>query len=467
MAASGKAGIAGTSGVPPNNNDGTLVLGASPLAGPTGRRVLSHSQRLRTVYHGLRPHKGLPTLRQGVRDGSVRWLQILLNKQEVANPSLKEDGYFGPKTLAAVISFQRRASLSPDGVVGMRTWTEVLVVPIDSPQSTATPAAPPAGMSSPPQDVVRQSLPASAAAPPVADWSLSRRFEEVLNLTPNHMAPEIAAQFRAMLTPLNVGIIVGTLTAWAVSHAFGAGEIADIVMACVGAFFLGMATFTAIEDIGECLMTTLGAESYPDLDRAADYLARAIAILGVVAFFAILAKVGAKFGRAASTAEDDAAGAASTDTSAAPKAKPAAAAADSSAADAAAASTVEQPVYRVDGRPPSTIFNEGFQPRGTSTDLKTYVDTNNPSAFVSTSKTPAIADNPAFAKPGAYLYEVDGTQVEGIDVNSAYPANPYANESEIAVVGGVPPEAIISAKPILPGGGVGPAIPNPGYNGGS
>jgi hypothetical protein len=119
----------------------------------------------------------------------------------------------------------------------------------------------------------------------------------------------------------------------------------------------------------------------------------------------------------------------------------------------------------VDGRSPETIIKEGFQPKGTSTDLKTYVETNNPSAFVSTSKTPSIADNPEFAKPGTYLYGVDSTQVKGIDVNQAYPDNPFAHESEIAVAGGVPREAIISAKPILPTGGVGNTIQNPIYNG--
>lgn len=136
------------------------------------------------------------------------------------------------------------------------------------------------------------------------------------------------------------------------------------------------------------------------------------------------------------------------------------------AADASAATAVSQTVYRVDGRPPGTIFNEGFQPKGTSTDLENYVLANQPSAFVSTSKIAAIAENPAFAKPGTYLYEVDGSMIKGIDVNQAYPDNPFANESEIAVVGGVPRDAIISAKPILPGGGVGPTIPNPFYSGG-
>lgn len=127
---------------------------------------------------------------------------------------------------------------------------------------------------------------------------------------------------------------------------------------------------------------------------------------------------------------------------------------------------VEQPVYRVDGRPAGTIFDEGFQPRGTSTDLENYVNTNQPSTFISTSKTPAIADNPAFGQPGKTLYEIDGTGLKGIDVNKAYPTNPFANENEIAIPSGIPKESIISARPILPNGTLGEPILNPNYNGG-
>ena len=226
-------------------------------------------------------HQGLPTLQKGAQGKYVRWLQVLLNQHKAAQPSLKEDGYFGPKTLAAVINFQRSVSLSADGVVGMQAWLKVLVPEARSQQSTT--------------------LKGSAAAP-VADLSLTHRFEEVLRLAPNHMAPELAAQFRAMITPVNVGIIAGTLSAWAVSHVFGAGELVDVGLLAVGTVFLGGAVFKAGEDIGDCVMTTLHAETQPDLDKAADYLAQAVAILGVVAFFALLAKMAGKFARGSGAA---------------------------------------------------------------------------------------------------------------------------------------------------------------------
>lgn len=297
MASSRKPGSLGAEGIVPNIEDGTLVRAAAPTTGPVGLHgelsINIKPNRQRTS------HQGLPTLRKGAQGKYVRRLQVVLNQHTAAPPLLKEDGYFGPKTLGAVIYFQRSVSLSFDGVVGTQTWLKLL--------------APEAGP--------RPSIPKkSSAAAPVATWSLRHRFEEVLRLAPNHMAPELAAQFRAMLTPVNVGIFAGTLAAWAVSHAFGVGEAADIAFLVVGAIFLGMAVFTAGEDIGECVKTTLEAETQADLDKAADYLAQAVAILGVVAFFSLLAKVGAKFGRAAGAGEEDAA--ASANTAAKPAARP-------------------------------------------------------------------------------------------------------------------------------------------------
>jgi hypothetical protein len=298
LAGSRKPGSVGVEGNIPDIEDGTLARSTSPPPGPIGTNGSS-----RAVVFAKRPtsgkaRSGLPTLRQGARGQYVRWLQIHLNELGT-RPQLKEDGVFGPKMLAVVISFQRSASLRADGVVGSQTWLKVVIAGLGSRPMVSVNGT--SAVISPAQKTVPR------ATTSVADWPLRRRFEEVLQLAPNHMAPELAAQFRAMLTPLNVSIAVGTLAAWAVSHAFGVGEIADIVLGVVGAIFIGMAVFKAGEDIGECLMTTLHAQSYSDLDKAADYLAQAVAIVGVVTFFALLAKVGAKLGKTGAAGEEEAA----------------------------------------------------------------------------------------------------------------------------------------------------------------
>lgn len=55
-----------------------------------------------------------PLLRQGAVGDHVRELQRALG--------VTVDGQFGPATRAAVVAFQRRHSLLPDGIVGQMTW---------------------------------------------------------------------------------------------------------------------------------------------------------------------------------------------------------------------------------------------------------------------------------------------------------------------------------------------------------
>ena len=91
--------------------------------------------------------------------------------------------------------------------------------------------------------------------------------------------------------------------------------------------------------------------------------------------------------------------------------------------------------FRGDTRSPDVIFNEGFAPRGDSTDLLAHAldNTNPPSAFVATSKSFDAATD-----FGNNIYVV--RPVNGIDVNAVLGAkSPYPWEQEIAIPGGVAP----------------------------
>ena len=61
-----------------------------------------------------------PTLREGAKGPSVVSLQNFLRNKGF---SVAADGVFGPKTLAAVKSFQQSRGLAVDGVVGPKTWS--------------------------------------------------------------------------------------------------------------------------------------------------------------------------------------------------------------------------------------------------------------------------------------------------------------------------------------------------------
>ncbi|HYH96066.1 peptidoglycan-binding protein [Hyalangium sp.] len=70
-----------------------------------------------------------PTLRQGSQGASVTQLQNLLRSK---GHNIAADGDFGPKTTAAVKSFQASRGLAADGVVGPQTWAALRAAPAPS-----------------------------------------------------------------------------------------------------------------------------------------------------------------------------------------------------------------------------------------------------------------------------------------------------------------------------------------------
>src|ERR1700733_15004416 len=96
-------------------------------------------------------------------------------------------------------------------------------------------------------------------------------------------------------------------------------------------------------------------------------------------------------------------------------------------------------LLRGDARPPSDIFDNGFQPWGGDASLQDYVLNNSPSQYVGLTSDPNVAADFAtnFGSRDGYIYATDA-QPNGIVVNDAFPQNPFAAEQEVAVPGGVP-----------------------------
>jgi peptidoglycan hydrolase-like protein with peptidoglycan-binding domain len=65
-----------------------------------------------------------PVLRTGAENHPVRTLQHLLRARR---ENVAVDGRFGPRTQAAVRSFQASRGLGVDGVVGEQTWQALIV----------------------------------------------------------------------------------------------------------------------------------------------------------------------------------------------------------------------------------------------------------------------------------------------------------------------------------------------------
>lgn len=148
---------------------------------------------------------------------------------------------------------------------------------------------------------------ASAAASAVANWSLTEKFAEALRRTAPKLPGSMRREFEALLTPTSLAIMAGTLAAWAASHLIGVGEVADVVLLVGGAFFLGFAVIDVAREFYDFVSVTYHAQNEQDLDRAASHLARVIAIIGVAAFIALLAKLARGRGAKGRTTEPPAA----------------------------------------------------------------------------------------------------------------------------------------------------------------
>ena len=111
--------------------------------------------------------------------------------------------------------------------------------------------------------------------------------------------------------------------------------------------------------------------------------------------------------------------------------------------------------YRGDSRSPSTIFKEGFETLGDSDDLLLHAidNTNPPSNFISTSKSPNVATEFAtgFGTRDGFVYAVKPKN--GIDVNATLGSkSPYPTEFEVAVPNGISPKDILGAPPVYKDG---------------
>ncbi|HET9398442.1 MAG TPA: N-acetylmuramidase domain-containing protein [Sphingomicrobium sp.] len=85
-------------------------------------RANRYDEKLAAAYRyhlagGARVNSPLPVLKMGDTGEDVKTLQARLK--------ITADGDFGPATKAAVVAFQRKHGLYPDGVVGKNTWLKL------------------------------------------------------------------------------------------------------------------------------------------------------------------------------------------------------------------------------------------------------------------------------------------------------------------------------------------------------
>ncbi len=118
--------------------------------------------------------------------------------------------------------------------------------------------------------------------------TFEQRLAEVIRRALPKLAPEARDQLSALLRPGALAIVAGALGAWIVGHAFGYGEVIDVVIAVTGYASIGLAVFSGFDELLLFARLTWSSTTEAGLDAAATHLSRAIAILGVQTVLAVL-----------------------------------------------------------------------------------------------------------------------------------------------------------------------------------
>jgi len=303
MASSCIPGPLGLNSKVTNLDDGTLVRQLSEQPGPTCA-YLNQPFKAHPSFHSVMPafrrkhsQSAIKVLQQGDRGPEVQQLQRLLNVRLSPCAGLEVDGTFGPDTSRVVTQYQRGVSLISDGIVGKQTWFHLLKgdKATISQGTVQTAEIFDCGISTAPEAEKgihpRPQNPQKAVVTDILEWTLEDKFAATLRRATYKLRGSLRQEFEALLSAKSIGAVAGSCVLWAGSHAFGVGEIIDIVLLIGGLLSLGAAVFEIADDLRAFLILTSTATENKDLDDAASHLARALAIMEVAAFTAVIARV--------------------------------------------------------------------------------------------------------------------------------------------------------------------------------
>lgn len=124
----------------------------------------------------------------------------------------------------------------------------------------------------------------------IVNMSPANKLGEAIRRSTTHMGPAAAAQIRTLLTPQSLALMAGIGAAWLASHAFGVGEVADLLLVIGGGVALGWSVFSLAAELFDFFQVALTAKTSPDLDIAGDHFANAVAIGGVTLILTLVTK---------------------------------------------------------------------------------------------------------------------------------------------------------------------------------
>ena len=128
----------------------------------------------------------------------------------------------------------------------------------------------------------------------VGGWSRTDVLLEVIHRTMKLVPGQVAGKLADLTTPTSLSFLAGSLVLWVAAHAFGPGEVMDLLVLGAAMLFLGHEAFDFGQHMALFVSKTLHATDERDLDDAAHHLASAIAIVGIDILLVMLTRGGTK-----------------------------------------------------------------------------------------------------------------------------------------------------------------------------
>ena len=122
----------------------------------------------------------------------------------------------------------------------------------------------------------------------IVHMSATDKIGEAIRRSLPHIPSDVRVIVSSLLQPQTLAVIAGTLVVWMGSHAFGVGEIVDIILLGIGVATLGFSVFEGADELYKFTIGALGVRSDADFEKAGVHFARAVTLLGVSTLQAIL-----------------------------------------------------------------------------------------------------------------------------------------------------------------------------------
>lgn len=124
--------------------------------------------------------------------------------------------------------------------------------------------------------------------PRIAALSNDDRLFFALKKSIDYMPESVGREISSIFSPQTVIVVLSTLTAWALAHFIGIGELMDFILLIVGFGTMGWSVYSLAQELMSFVRGAYFATTEQQLNEAAKHFANAVAMVGVQVILAIL-----------------------------------------------------------------------------------------------------------------------------------------------------------------------------------